>query len=237
MSLFNSIRQGIVKKLIRPEEDGYLPVGDKDIKFYYNEQNDIYLLGMYTDNGYYNKPTLMGWRDGWVHSDPIKEIPFDKWIYGVLDNIGEQYSKRLDALTVQDIKILTKSKKGKKLMINKESFCAIMQSLDKYWRDLHKIEEVFNVIFENNTLTAVFDSIVDALVDDLEPDLETYEDPVIYEWLFRYDGGRAKEANEGIDGHPLTTASELYDYLVWKRDVRENETETDMCEECDLWGE
>ena len=226
MNLFNSIRQSIVKKLIHPEEDGYMPVGDRDIKFYYNEEDDVYLLGMHTENGYYNKPTLIGWRDGWMHSKPIMEIPFDHWIYGVLDNIGEQYSKRLDALTVQDIRILTSKKKGKKLMINKESFCTIMTSLDKYWRDLHKIEDVFNVIFENNTLTAVFDSIVDALIEDLEPNLETYEEPVIYDWLFRYDGGRANEAKEGIDGHPLTTAAELYDYLVWKRYVRENEVET-----------
>lgn len=235
MSLLNDLRQGIVRKLIRPE-DGYIQAG-KDIKLLYNEEDDMYILGMHSTNGYYNKPTLVGWRDGWVHSMGAKEVPFSEWIYGVLDNIGEQYSKRLDSLTVQDIQILTRNKKGKKLMINKESFCAIIESLDKYWRDLHKIEDVFNVIFENNTLTAVFDSIIDALVDDLEPNLDSHEEPLIFDWLFRYDGGRANEAKEGIDGWSLTTAAELYDYLVWKRDVKAHETEAEMCEDGYSWEE
>ena len=234
MSLFNNLRQRIVHKLIRPE-DGYIPAG-KEIKLLYNEEDNMYILGMYSTNGYYNKPTLVGWRDGWVHSMGAKEIPFSEWIYGVLDNIGEQYSKRLDTLTAQDIRRLTRRKNGDRLMINKESFCDIMEALDKYWHDLHKIENVLSVIFEQNALTAVFDSIVDALEEDLEPNLD-FEDPMLYMWLFDYDAGRNEKAREGIDGWPLTTAAELYDYLIWKRDVKCNEAETEMREECDTWQE
>ena len=123
-------------------------------------------------------------------------------------------------------------------MINKESFCAIMEAADKYWHDLHKIEDVLNVIFEQNALTAVFDSVIDALEEDLEPNLDDcYEEPLLYTWLFEYDAGRNEKAKKGIDGFSLTTAAELYDYLVWKRDVRENEIEAEMREECDTGEE
>ena len=97
MGLFNNLRQRIVRKLIRPE-DGYMFIGtdkDKQTRFYYNEEDNVYILGMPSDNGYYSKPTLVGWRDGWVYSSNLKEVPFKKWIYGVLENIGDQYSERL----------------------------------------------------------------------------------------------------------------------------------------------
>jgi len=235
MSLFNDLRQGIVRKLIRPE-DGYIPAG-KNVKLLYNEEDDMYILGMHSENGYYNKPTIMGWRDGWVHSMGAKEVPFKEWIYGVLDNIYEQYSRRLDTLTISEIKELTRRRDGKRLMINKESFCDIMEALDKYYHDLHKIEGVLNVIFENNALTAVFDAIIDALEEDMEPELPFNEEYMLYQWLFEYDAGRNEKAKKGVDGWSLTTAAELYDYLVWKRDVKANETETDSDEECDPWGE
>jgi hypothetical protein len=192
----------------------------------------MYILGMHSTNGYYTKPTLVGWRDGWVHSVGAEEVPFSEWIYGVLDNIGDQYSNRLDTLTMQEIKHITK-KGCKKLMINKESFVNIMEAIDRYWNDLRKFENMLNVVFEQNMLTAVVDSIIDALEEDLEPNLEFHEEPMLYEWLFEYDAGRKEKAKEGIDGWPLTTAAELYDYLVWKRDVKAHEIEVDSDEECD----
>lgn len=226
MSLLNNLRKSIVRKLIRPE-DGCILVG-KETKLLYNEEDDMYILGMHsTNNDYYKKPTLVGWRDGWVHSMGAMEVSFSEWIYGVLDNICEQYSEKLDTLDVSEIKRLSRRKNGEKLMINKESFCSIMTVLDKYYNDLHKIEDVLNVIFENNALTAIFDGIVDALEEDLEPDLPFNEEPMLYDWLFNYDAGRKEKAKEGIDGWPLTTSAELYDYLVWKRDVKSNETKVE----------
>ena len=101
MGLFNNLRQSIVRKLIRPE-DGYIHVGcvfDEPIKFYYDKDANKYILGMRTSHGYHSVPTLSGWADGWMYSvDSIEEVRFSRWIHGVLENVGYEYSQRLDAL-------------------------------------------------------------------------------------------------------------------------------------------
>ena len=213
MGLFNNLRRYIVRKLIR--------LGDVDncTKFYYNENDNVYIRS--TGPGCYSKPTLVGWRDAWMHSTNLKEIPFDDWIYGVLENVCDLYFDKLDSLTPNDFKNLSDMKKdrdGEKLMISKQSFCDIMETLDKYWGKLHSLEEVLNVVFEDNMLTKIFDNVINALEEDLEPDLGDDEEPILCRWLLDLDAGRDVRAKEIIEGHPLTTAAELYDYLVWKRD-------------------
>lgn len=101
MGLFNNIRKSIVRKLIRPE-DGYVYTGcvfEEPVKFYYDKDANKYLLGMRTSHGYHSVPTLAGWADGWMYSvDSLEEVRFHRWIHGVLENVGYEYSQRLDDL-------------------------------------------------------------------------------------------------------------------------------------------
>ena len=229
MGMLNNLRKRIVQKLIRPE-DGYTYTGfheKEPLKFYYQEDTKKYLLGMRVDNWYYFCPTLSGWSSyaskflPWgehPYNKEPKEIDFITWIHGILDNLYEEYSGRLNSLSVQDVKKLTKRENGEKLMINKQSFCDIMETLDRYWGKLRSLEGVLDVVFEDNMLTKIFDGVMNALEEDLEPDLDMKETPMLYTWFFDLDAGRDPRAKDIIDGHPLTTAEELYDYLVWKRD-------------------
>lgn len=102
MGLFNNLRHKIVRKFIRPE-DGYIYIGrvyGEPIKFYYDKDADKYILGMRTSYGYHSVPTLAGWADGWVYSvDDLKEVKFEEWIHGILRNVSDEYSQRLDNLS------------------------------------------------------------------------------------------------------------------------------------------
>lgn len=220
MDLFNNLRHRIVEKLLRPE-DGYTFTGfmeDQPVKLYHEFSSDTYLFSrMKSGKWTYFEPTLSGWKE---HEDEhlVHPVDFQLWMRGILDNIHTQYMNRLNSLTQKEIRALRKNENGDQLMINKDSFCDIMTALDKYWRDLDALEEVLNVVFEGNVLTDIFDAVVDALCEDLEPDREFGETPLIWDWLFEMDAGRNELAKEGRDGHPLTSAEELYDYLIWKRD-------------------
>ena len=221
MGLCNNLRRKIVQKLIRPE-DGYTFTGFNEgqpLKFYYQEDTGKYLLGLRSDNWYYFAPSLSGWSSyaskflPWGE-DPYnkepREIDFKKWIHGILDNVYEEYSERISNLSMKEIKQLTNRNTGEKLMISKQSFCDIMETLDKYWGNLRSLEEVLDVVFEDNMLTKIFDGVLNALEEDLEPDLELDDMPLLYTWLFDLDAGRDERAKDVVDGHPLTTAEELY---------------------------
>lgn len=231
MGLLNNMRKRIVNKLIKPE-DGYMFVGfseDKPIKLCYQAGTNKYLLQkMRLGKRTYYEPTLSGWKE-YTCDNELGEIYFQLWICGVLDAVSGQYSKRLDEITAmlrgpRCLNDFKKNQNGDKLMINKQSFCDIMNALDKYWENLRAMENVLNVIFEDNMLTEIYDSVVMALEEDMEPDLDDNEEEhMLYRWLLEFDAGRNEKAKEGIDGHPLTTAEELYDYLVWKRDVIAND--------------
>ena len=220
MGLFNNLRHSIVEKLIR-SEDGYTFTGfmeDQPVKLYHELSSDTYLFSrMKSGEWTYFEPTLSGWKEH-ENGHLVHPVDFQLWMCGVLDNIHRQYMDRLTKLSQKELRALRKDENGDQLMINKESFCDIMTALDGYWKNIGALEDVLNVVFENNVLTEVFDSVVDALCEDLEPDREFGENPVIWDWLFEMDAGRNELAKEGRDGHPLTSAEELYDYLVWKRD-------------------
>lgn len=221
MGLFNNLRHRIVEKLIR-SEDGYTFTGfmeDEPIEFCQDYDTKKYLFSrMRSGKWIYFEPTLSGWKEYECDPGYVMRMDFQLWMCGILDDIHKQYMDRLHNLTQREIRKLRKAEEGNTLMINKESFCDMMAALDKYWKDLGALEDLLNVVFEGNVLTEVFDAMVDALCEDLEPDREFGENPVIWDWLFEMDAGRNEKAKKGLDGHPLTSAEELYDYLVWKRD-------------------
>ena len=227
MKVFNNLRQHIVRKLIRPE-DGYIYTGtweDEPVQFVKERSRlgDKYYYSRVCDGQrVYFEPTLTGWKrnEDDIH---VTETSFDSWIVGILDNIYNQYSEKLSNISRKELKQFQKSENKEWLMINKQSFCDIMEALDKYWHNLDALENILNVVFERNVLTEIFDTVIDALEEDLEPDREFNEDPMIMRWLFEFDAGRDETAKDGIDGHPLTTSEELYDYLVWKRDGEQHE--------------
>lgn len=226
MKVFDNLRKRIVQKLIQPE-DGYIYTGlaaeGQPIKFYYNKERSKYLLGMRTKDEDYFIPTLTGWVDGRAYSDEIREVDFKFWIHGVLDNVCDQYFDRLNNLSARQLKSIrdyNKQGSGEKLVITKKSFCDIMDALDNYWNNLRVLEDVLNVYFESGMLSDIFDKVIEALEEEMEPDLDWYEEPIIMHWLIGLDAGRAKEAAEGIEGHSLASAEELYDYLKWKQEDR-----------------
>lgn len=244
MSIFNNLRKHIVHKLLRPE-DGYTYTGfsgEEPIKFYYQEDTGKYLLGKRSDTMYYFEPTLTGWIgisskhipwgktvNGYTFSYEPKEIDFQRWIYGILDSVYNQYKERLDKMSTKELKSLKDYKlkeNGEKLTITKKSFCDIMEALDSYWVHMQSLEDVLNISFEKGMLSDILDNVVDTLEEELEPqffdsemDFDIDEEPLIMRWLTEFDAGRSDKAKEGVGGHPLTNADELYDYLVAKRDT------------------
>ena len=169
MGLFNNLRHSIVEKLIR-SEDGYTFTGfmeDQPVKLYYELSSDTYLFSrMKSGEWTYFEPTLSGWKEH-ENGHLVHPVDFQLWMCGVLDNIHRQYMDRLTKLSQKELRALRKDENGDQLMINKESFCDIMTALDGYWKNIGALEDVLNVVFENNVLTEVFDSVVAALCEDL----------------------------------------------------------------------
>lgn len=235
MGLFNNLRKRIVYKLLRPE-DGYVYTGlcgGEPVKFYHQEDTGKYLLGMRSDTMYYYEPTLTGWNavsskylpwgqtvDGYTYNQEPKEIDFQRWIHGVLENIYRQYGDRLDNITLQELRSLKdyrREESGEKFVITKKSFCDIMEALDAYWTHLRALEDVLDVYFEKGMMTDIIDSVVDALEEELEPqfydpelDFQIDDDPLIMRWLIGFESDRT------VDDRYLETAEDLYDYLVEK---------------------
>lgn len=219
MGVLNNIRRNIVHRLIRPE-DGYIPTGYVTRLYRVNDKCKYVMERLTPIRKCYYEPTLAGWRELSVSGSDLVEVEFTEWIFGVLSSIYYEYSNRLENITLSELKQF-KKQKGEKFVINKQSFCDIMDTLDKYWDNLSDLQGILNVVFEDNILTEVFDRVVDALVDDMEPDRDFCEVPVINQWLFDFDYGRDEKAKEGIDGYPLTSAEELYDYLMHKKSLKE----------------
>lgn len=226
--MFDGLRKRIVHKLIRPE-DGYVYTGlaaeGQPIKFYYNADKHKCVLGMRTRDEDYLIPTLIGWVDGRAYADMLKEIDFKQWIHLVLSDVCDEYYKRLDGISMRSLWDYKKQEKDGEFMITKKSFCDIMAALDSYWNNLMALEDILNVYFESGMMMDIIDHVIEALEEEMEPefydqdaDFGGYNEPLIMRWLIEFDAGRADNASEGIDGHPLTSAEELYDYLMWKRD-------------------
>ena len=224
MKLFDNLRKRIVQKLIRPE-DGYTFTGfsrDEPIRCYYHKSKNMYIVSMYDDDGnYYFKPTLTGWAPYYMNNEEPDEVNFKTWLHGVLENIYNEYSERLNNISLKELKSIQNYRKenGEKVMITKKSFCDIMGALDSYWTNLRALEDILNVYFERNMMTDILDKVVDALEEELEPqfydpelDFDINEDPMIMRWL------TGLESDRTVDGQLLSSAEELYDYLVCKRE-------------------
>lgn len=224
MKLFNGLRKRIVNKLIRPD-DGYIYTGSTDgeqVGFYYDEYTDQYVLSMKSKYDKYFVPSLTGWRIYIGKYEELKEVTFQKWIYGILDNICDEYFARLDNISLKELKSIQdyrRQEDGEKFMITKKSFCDIMDALDSYWTNLRALEGILNVYFERGMMADIIDQVVDALEEELEPqfydpdlDFDINEDPMIMRWL------TGLESDRTVDGELLSNAEELYDYLVEKRE-------------------
>lgn len=223
MKLFENLRQRIVHKLIRPE-DGYTYTGFIEggpIKFYYKENEDKYILAL-TSEAHYLTPTLTGWADYYTYGTELKEVEFKKWVHGILENVCDEYSVRLEDLAKTGLRSLRDyelKESGEKFMITKKSFCDIIDALDSYWTNVRALEDILNVYFERGMMMDIIDKVVDALEEELEPqfydpelDFNIDEDPLIMQWL---TGG---EKERTVNGSLLATAEDLYDHLIEKRD-------------------
>ena len=217
MGVWNNLRKRIVHRLIRPD-DGYIPTG-YPTRLYVTSDYQYVMRRSMPIRAVYYKPTLAGWSEISVNGEHLEEVEFTEWIFGIISNLSAEYSKRLDNITPKELKKFT-TKEGKPV-INKQSFCDIMHALDTYWDNLRGLQGILDVVFEDNMLTQIFDRVVEALTDDLEPDLDYGEDPMIMRWLFEFDAGRDEKAKDGVDGYSLTSAEELYDYLMHKKNLQE----------------
>jgi hypothetical protein len=106
-------------------------------------------------------------------------------------------------------------------MISKESFVKIMDSLRDYSDVLDIMYDKCGINMDDNAFTKMLDNTIDALVEDVEPnfDCRVQDAPWCYYYAFDCDWGRNEKAVEGAptfgaERAPLTSASELYDYLM-----------------------
>lgn len=96
------IRQWLIKKLLK-ESDGYVYVGlreDSPINFYYDENINKYVLGKRRGNFYYTQLQISGWCSYMSRYLPWgdtlikpKVVPFQRWIYGISEQIQEEYQE------------------------------------------------------------------------------------------------------------------------------------------------
>lgn len=106
-------------------------------------------------------------------------------------------------------------------MINKDSFIQIMDTLRDYSDALDIMYDGLGINMDNNELTKVLDQTIDALADDVEADFDdnAQDMPWCYYYAFECDWGRNEKAKEGVqtfgdERAPLTSAAELYDFLM-----------------------
>ena len=105
-------------------------------------------------------------------------------------------------------------------MINKESFCEIMNSLRGYNDEIGKLEDALNVYFEKNFMTKAIDNIMYAITLDAEKDIK-FDDEYghwCYYFAYELDFGRSRMAKDTVTidnvAWSLNSAEELYDLLV-----------------------
>jgi len=102
--MLNKIRKWLIQKLIK-ESDGYVNLGLIDgepLNFYYDENINKYVLGKRCGNFYYTELKICGWcsyMSRYLPWETLKEpklVPFTKWIYGIAEQINEEYRDSLD---------------------------------------------------------------------------------------------------------------------------------------------
>lgn len=111
-------------------------------------------------------------------------------------------------------------------MITKNSFAKIMNGLRDYYDGLCELEKNLNVVFDDNWLVCVFDTILDALFDDVENEMyQKNVDPMLYQFAFSCNWGRDEDSHVNIDGErcAIKSAEELYDLIIQLKEKRTNE--------------
>lgn len=106
-------------------------------------------------------------------------------------------------------------------MINKESFVEIMDSLRDYSDALDIMYDKLGLNMDDNVFTKHLDNVMNALCEDVEDEIDDEFSPLLYYYAFECDWGRNEKAAYGVpmfgeDRAPITSAEELYSYLMFK---------------------
>ena len=104
-------------------------------------------------------------------------------------------------------------------MITKDSFVKIVDGLRDYWDAFGVFQDSLNVYMEHNFMTDIFHTVMEALCEDVELNVDDDIGPMLYYYACECDWGRNEKAKEGrptfgAERMPLTSAEELYDYLM-----------------------
>jgi hypothetical protein len=111
-------------------------------------------------------------------------------------------------------------------MINKDSFVKIVDGLRDYWDAVGVFQDSLNVYMEHNFMTDIFDTVISALYEDVELNVDDNIGPILYYYACECDWGRNEKAKEGLPSFgaeraSLTSAEELYDYLMLNNGIYE----------------
>lgn len=104
-------------------------------------------------------------------------------------------------------------------MIKKNSFVKIIDALRDYWDGVNEVYDTLRIQTDNGLLVDSFDAIMDAICEDVEDNIDDEIGPLVYYYAFACDWGRNEKAEEGLptfgeERVPLTSAEELYDYIM-----------------------
>lgn len=104
-------------------------------------------------------------------------------------------------------------------MINKDSFVKIVDGLRDYWDRICIIHDALGMTVDQSYLTDIFHITMEALCEDVELNIDEDVGPMLYYYACECDWGRNEKAIEGMPTFgtkraPLTSAEELYDYLM-----------------------
>lgn len=108
-------------------------------------------------------------------------------------------------------------------MISKECFVKIVDSLRDYSRELDKLMDALDTVFEDNFLVKYMDDIMDALSVECG---DTFDgEPWLWYYAYGLDWGEADGSVAAVmidnEPRPLTDAGQLYDILMELKDRNE----------------
>lgn len=109
-------------------------------------------------------------------------------------------------------------------MISKNAFIKIVDALKEYWDAFGAFQDTLNVYMEHNFMTDIFDNIMGALCEETELNIDEKFGSMLYYYACECDWGRNEKAKEGrpafgVENMPLTSAAELYDYIMLNNDM------------------
>lgn len=116
-------------------------------------------------------------------------------------------------------------------MINKESFVEIMNSLRDYSDALDIMCDKLGLNMDDNVFTKHLDNVMNALCEDVEDEIDDEFGPLLFYYAFECDWGRNEKAAYGVstfgeERSPITSAEELYGYLMFKNAMEQYKQNT-----------